>query len=74
MVSEMCQKKQFYHHKNVWTVYLVKFEFPGYNVYNENGKSFHPAIPPMLGDGDGVITLSSSRRRGCSIRDVCMRA
>ena len=41
-------------------------------VYNENGKSFHPAIPPMLSDGDGVITLSSSRRRGCSIRDVCV--
>ena len=28
----MCQKKQFYHHKNVWTVSIVKFEFLGYNV------------------------------------------
>ena len=27
----MCPKKQFYHHKNVWTVSIVKFEFPGYN-------------------------------------------
>ena len=30
-VSEMCPKEQFYHHKNVWTVSIVKFEFPGYN-------------------------------------------
>ena len=27
----MCPKKQFYHHKNVWTVSIVKFEFLGYN-------------------------------------------
>ena len=28
----MCPKKQFYHHKNVWTVSIVKFEFLGYNA------------------------------------------
>ena len=31
-VSEMCPKKQFYHHKNIWTVPIVKFEFLGYNA------------------------------------------
>ena len=30
----MCPKKRFYHHKNVWTVSIVKFEFLGYNVAN----------------------------------------
>ena len=30
----MCQKKQFYHHKNVWTVSLVKYKFLGYNGEN----------------------------------------
>ena len=34
MVSEMCPKKQFYYQKNVRTIFIVKFEFLGYNVHN----------------------------------------
>ena len=34
----MCPKKQFYHHKNVWTVSIVKFEFLGYNDINKTDK------------------------------------
>ena len=51
-VYEMCPKKQFYHHKNVWTVSLVKFEFLGYNVKNKEQTSLQSS---SLGIGSHYV-------------------
>ena len=62
-VSEMCPKKQFYHHKNVWMVSIVKFEFLGYNGLKPVLSS--PPLPlsaPSASDDDDALMLGQSAK------------
>ena len=52
----MCPKKQFYHHKNIWTVSIVKFEFLGYNGLNVHTAEYHQNCPSSRGLRTVLVT------------------